>query len=89
MSFGCILLSIVWGNDHSKGLIQNACMKHAEHAVDFVKRVDEIEEHHYEIKTHCAPEADYLLCVTRAVVRHHLHYLKTLNAANLCSVLSR
>ena len=89
MSFGCVLLSIVRRNDHSEGLIQNACMEHAEHNVDFVQRVDEVEEHHYEIETHSAPEAYYLLCVTRAVIRHRLHYLKTFDAANVCSVLPR
>ena len=89
MSFGCILLSIVWRDYHSKGLIQNACMEHVKHEVDFVERVNEVEKHHYEIEAHSAPEADYLLCVTRAVGRHHLHHLKTLDAANLCSVFSR
>ena len=89
MSFGCILLSIVWGNYHSKGLIQNACMEHVKHDGNFVEGVNEVEEHHYEIETHSAPEADYLLCVTRAVGRHRLHHLKTLDAANRCSVCSR
>lgn len=87
MSFGCVLLSIIRRNDHSEGLIQNARMEHAEHYVDFVKRVDEVEEHHYEVETHSAPEAYYLLCVTRAVVRDYLHYLKTFDAANVSSVL--
>ena len=64
-------------------------MEDIEQYVDLSKRVDEIEEHHNEVKAHGAPETYDLLVVTLAVIGHHLDDLETFGAIHVCSVLSR
>lgn len=76
VGFGSVLVAVVGRDDHCEGVREDTGVEKGEHEVDFREGVDEIEEHHYEVEAHCAPETVRFEGFDLAVVSHQLHYFK-------------